>query len=69
MSRIGVIAYGILSGVFAVILFKIGLSLGWVYLAMGIIIGSAVFPIAAALTWAKCSAVGEAWLSLCWRSA
>lgn len=27
-----------------------------VYLAMGIVIGSAVFPVAAALTWKKCSA-------------
>ena len=35
---------------------KLKLSLGWVYLVMGIIIGSAVFPIAASITWAKTSA-------------
>lgn len=51
-----VIVYGILSGVLAVVLLKLGLSLGWVYLVMGIIIGSAVFPIACAITWKKCSA-------------
>jgi len=56
VSRIMVCVYGVLSGVLAVVLLKLELSLGWVYLFMGIIIGSAVFPIACALTWAKCSA-------------
>lgn len=32
VSRTMVIAYGLLSGVLAVVLLKIGLSLGWVYL-------------------------------------
>ncbi|GAX77380.1 hypothetical protein CEUSTIGMA_g4826.t1 [Chlamydomonas eustigma] len=57
VSRIMVVVYGILSGLFAIILLSIGLSLGWVYLVMGIMIGSAVFPIAASITWSKCSAV------------
>ncbi|KAI8468533.1 MAG: urea active transporter [Monoraphidium minutum] len=57
VSRCCVIAYGILSGVMAIILLKIGLSLGWVYLFMGIVVGSAVVPIAFALTWAKCSGI------------
>ena len=35
VSRIMVCVYGILSGVFAIILLKFGLSLGWVYLFMG----------------------------------
>ncbi|KAL6748794.1 urea active transporter [Haematococcus lacustris] len=56
-SRIMVIVYAVLSGVFAIILLKLKLSLGWVYLFMGIIIGSAVFPIASALCWKRCSAV------------
>lgn len=32
VSRIMIMVYGILSGVLAIVLFKIGLSLGWVYL-------------------------------------
>ncbi|GBF99241.1 urea-proton symporter-like [Raphidocelis subcapitata] len=55
VSRAVVIAYGILSGVFAILLLKIGLSLGWVYLFMGVCVGSAVVPIAFSITWAKCS--------------
>jgi Na+/proline symporter len=57
-ARCVVIAYGILSGVLAIVLLKIGLSLGWVYLFMGVCVGSAVVPIAFSITWAKCSAVG-----------
>jgi len=57
VTRIVVVAYSILSGVFAIILLNFKLSLGWVYLAMGIIIGSAVFPIAMALVWKKVSRV------------
>jgi SSS family transporter len=56
VSRWVILAYGILSGILAVVLLAIGLNLGWVYLAMGVIIGSAVFPISLSLTWAKCSA-------------
>lgn len=37
---------------------KIGLSLGWVYLFMGICVGSAVPPIAFCITWSKISAAG-----------
>ena len=57
VSRVSVVVYGLFMGVIAVILFRIGLSLGWVYLFMGVVIGSAVFPVYASLTWAKCSAV------------
>ena len=58
VTRIVVCIYAFVSGGIACILMKLGLSLGWVYLFMGIIIGSAVFPVAAALTWRRCSAVG-----------
>lgn len=47
-----------LMGVLAIVLFEIGLSLGWVYLFMGIAIGGAVAPIYMALVWSKASAVG-----------
>lgn len=56
VSRIMVCVYSVLSGVFAVILLNFKLSLGWVYLFMGVVIGSAVFPIACSITWKKVSA-------------
>ncbi|GIL80101.1 hypothetical protein Vretifemale_9243 [Volvox reticuliferus] len=55
LQRIMVVIYAIISGVVSVILLKLNVSLDWVYLFMGIVIGSAVFPIAASLTWSKCS--------------
>ena len=58
MSRFVIVAFGLLMGVLAIILFKIGLSLGWVYLFMGIAIGGAVAPIYMCLVWSKASAVG-----------
>lgn len=57
-SRIFCVVWGLFMGVFAIILQKIGLNLGWVYLAMGVLIGSAVLPIALCLTWSKCSRQG-----------
>ncbi|GIL80103.1 hypothetical protein Vretimale_12924 [Volvox reticuliferus] len=57
LQRIMVVIYAIISGVVSVILLKLNVSLGWVYLFMGIVIGSAVFPIAASLTWSKCSSI------------
>ena len=56
VSRYAIVGYGVFMGVIAIILNEIGLNLGWVYLFMGIIIGSAVFPIYACLTWNKTSA-------------
>ena len=58
VSRIMVVVYGVLSGVLAIILLKADISLGWVYLFMGVVIGSAVLPIAFAITWRNCSAAG-----------
>jgi len=57
-------ALAVISGVIAIILLEIGLNLGWVYLVMGIIIGSAVFPLAACITWKKCSAIAAVTSSL-----
>merc|ERR1719352_2072328 len=45
VSRFVIVFYGIFSGVLSVILLNMGLSLGWVYLFMGIVIGSAVIPL------------------------
>lgn len=64
IQRVMVVVYAIISGIIAVILLNLEVSLGWVYLFMGIIIGSAVFPVAASLTWAKCSASAAIWSSV-----
>jgi Na+/proline symporter len=45
-------------GMLAVILNKAGISLGWMYLAMGVLIGSAVMRIAFMLLWRKANAIG-----------
>jgi len=64
VSRLGVFMWSIISGVLAVILFELKIGLGWIYVAMGNFIGSAVFPVAFALTWKRCSAVGA--VAGCW---
>ncbi|KAL0329857.1 UNVERIFIED_CONTAM: Urea-proton symporter DUR3 [Sesamum radiatum] len=58
VSRIVVLVFGCLMGILAVILNKAGVSLGWMYLAMGVFIGSAVIPIAFMLLWRKANATG-----------
>ena len=52
-SRAVIVVFGLGMGVLAGILLGMGLSLGFVYLAMGILIGSAVIPIALTITWSK----------------
>jgi uncharacterized membrane protein len=37
---------------------KVGISMGWVYVFMGNMIGSAVLPVAWSITWKDCSALG-----------
>ncbi|ABK77091.1 urea active transporter [Cenarchaeum symbiosum A] len=51
VSRGAIIGFGVGMGGLAVILLGAGLSLGFVYLAMGILIGSAVIPIAVSILW------------------
>ena len=58
VQRAGVFIWAVLSGVFGVILWELGISLGWVYVAMGNFIGSAVTPICFSLLWADCTAAG-----------
>ena len=58
VSRIAILGFGIFMGVLSTILFELGLSLGFVYLMMGIFIGSAVMPVAFVLTWKDASASG-----------
>jgi len=58
VSRYVIVLYGATMGVLAVILNYIGLNLGWVYLFMGIVIGSAVIPLWNMMTWKDASAGG-----------
>ncbi|GLU05278.1 hypothetical protein SLE2022_223870 [Rubroshorea leprosula] len=58
VSRAVVLGFGCFMGLLAVILNKAGVSLGWIYLAMGVLIGSAVLPIAFMLLWRKANAFG-----------
>ncbi|KAF7829133.1 urea-proton symporter DUR3 [Senna tora] len=58
VSRGVVLAFGCFMGLLAVILNKAGVSLGWMYLAMGVLIGSAVLPIAFMLLWRRANAIG-----------
>lgn len=67
VSRCVIVIFGLLMGAFAIALFAIGLSLGWVYLFMGIVIGSAVIPLWNMMTWRKASGTGAivaAWTGL-----
>jgi SSS family transporter len=53
ISRSSIICFGLGMGILGSILFQIGASLQYVYLAMGILIGSAVVPISLAVVWKK----------------
>ncbi|KAG6553369.1 hypothetical protein Mapa_005104 [Marchantia paleacea] len=58
VSRYVVLTFGLFMGVLAVLLNVAGVSLGWMYLAMGVFIGSAVMPVAFLLLWSKATATG-----------
>ncbi len=57
VSRATILGFGLGMGGLAVILLHMGLSLGFVYLAMGIIIGAAVIPIALTILWRRTNRV------------
>merc|ERR1712151_966857 len=67
VSRIVIVVFGLFMGALAVLLDVIGLNLGWVYLFMGICIGSAVAPLWLMMKWDKASGKGAviaAWSGL-----
>jgi len=57
VSRASIVGFGLGMGGLAVMLLHMGLSLGFVYLAMGIIIGAAVVPIALTILWKRTNKV------------
>mmetsp|Transcript_7788 Transcript_7788/g.9906 ORF Transcript_7788/g.9906 Transcript_7788/m.9906 type:complete len:323 (-) Transcript_7788:152-1120(-) len=58
VSRIVIVVFGLLMGILSIFLDWLGLNLGWVYLFMGCVIGSAVIPLWNLMTWDKASAKG-----------
>ncbi len=58
VSRLCVVGFGLAMGGLAALLQVAGLELGYVYLLMGVLVGSAVFPISTCLLWKKASARG-----------
>ena len=57
VSNMTIIAFGLGMGLLASILLQIGASLQYMYLAMGILIGSAVIPISLSVVWNKTNKV------------
>merc|ERR1712045_1110746 len=58
VSRVVIVVFGLFMGAFSIALFELGLNLGWVYLFMGVVIGSAVIPLWNMMTWSKASGTG-----------
>jgi len=58
VSRVVIVVFGLFMGFFSILLNRIGLNLGWVYLFMGVVIGSAVVPLWNLMTWKKASGTG-----------
>ncbi|CAM6103126.1 unnamed protein product [Calypogeia fissa] len=65
VSRYVVFGFGMFMGVLAVLLNVAGVSLGWMYLAMGVFIGSAVMPVGFLLLWSKANAAGAMTGAVC----
>lgn len=57
ISRLAIVGFGMGMGLLALILLQVGASLQYVYLAMGVLIGSAVVPISLAVVWKKTNKV------------
>ncbi|KAJ6555148.1 urea transporter [Mycena vulgaris] len=58
MSHLMVAFYALVIGLAGVIFFYIGVSMGWLYTFMGVILGSGVAPIALCITWSKANKWG-----------
>jgi len=65
VSRVVVVVFGLGMGALASIINAFGITAGWLYLLMGIIIGSSVFPLWNLLMWKDASgpgAISAAWI-------
>ncbi|MGI0012028.1 MAG: sodium:solute symporter family transporter, partial [Nitrososphaera sp.] len=57
ISRIAILGFGMGMGALALVLLQVGASLQYVYLTMGVLIGSAVVPITLAVVWKRTNKV------------
>lgn len=64
VSHINTVGFGIFMGVLASVLNNFGITLGYLYLLMGIIVAPAVIPIAFTLTWKDQNANGAIYGSI-----
>jgi len=58
MGHYMVAFFGLVMGLAGLIFFYIGVSMGWLYEFMGVVLGSAVVPIALSITWKKANKWG-----------
>ncbi|KAF7377971.1 Urea transporter [Mycena sanguinolenta] len=58
VSHLMVAFYALVIGLAGLIFFYIGVSMGWLYTFMGVILGSGVAPIALCITWRKANKIG-----------
>ena len=65
ISKHSVLMFGFGIGVLSLSLFHIGLNLQYIYLSMGILIGSAVGPISLSLIWKKTNKISASISALC----
>ena len=65
VSKYSVLMFGFGIGVLSLSLYHIGLSLQYIYLSMGILIGSAVGPISLSLVWKKTNKISASISALC----
>lgn len=65
VSRVVIVFFGLFMGLFSILLAAMGLNLGWVYLFMGIVIGSSVIPLWNMMTWKDASGKGAVLAAWC----
>ncbi|KAI0371916.1 urea transporter [Pilatotrama ljubarskyi] len=61
VSHAMVAVFAVVMGILGLIFYYIGISMGWLYEFMGVVLGSAVVPIAMCITWKK----ANKWGSIC----
>jgi urea-proton symporter len=61
VSRFTIIGFGLGMGILSSFLLQLGASLQYIYLAMGILIGPAVVPIALTVSWKKPAKAQRYW--------
>ncbi|MBM7703502.1 sodium:solute symporter family protein [Metabacillus iocasae] len=65
ISRKVMLAFGLSMGVFSILLFYVGIGLGFVYMAMGIFVSGAVIPLTLGLLWKRATNEGSFYGALC----